>query len=108
MVQFSAFRATCTSSLESAITLSPDLGLAAEELVARLDSRGRPVTTWGDDGIVWGSKDTAWISMAVGVERGVLAIGRFEGYDTYDEGAVLPNGDLVVAGNLLLVRYERR
>ena len=43
MVQFSAFAAEVAGSLESTITLGPDLSLTAEELVARGDVADRAV-----------------------------------------------------------------
>jgi hypothetical protein len=96
----------------------------------RFTKQGALVDTWGKHGIAWAPLGVQWISMALDEETGVLGVSRFDGAlvrfdargdidrnfgtngivsghddDTFDNGAVLPDGDVIVVGDKLLVRY---
>jgi uncharacterized delta-60 repeat protein len=98
--------------------------------VMRFAKQGALVDTWGKHGIAWAPLGVQWISMALDEESGVLGVSRFDGAlvrfdargdidrnfgtngivsghddDTFDNGAALPDGDVIVVGDKLLVRY---
>ena len=93
-----------------------DVGIGRGYL-ARFDKHGRIVASWGDAGIAWAEPGSTWLSFVaadgdqlIAADRakpGLLTISAsgqasstvtFEEGGRYDEGVLLSDGDIVVAG----------